>query len=861
MKKNLSTKYDFKEVELNKYDFWLKKGYFKSGVNLNKEPFTIVIPPPNVTGKLHLGHAWDNTIQDIIIRRKRMQGFDALYLPGMDHAGIATQARIDEKLRNEGINRYELGREKYLEKAWEWKEEYASHIKDQWKALGLSLDYDKERFTLDDKANDAVNEVFISLYKKGYIYRGLRIINWDVEAKTALSNIEVIHEETKGHLYYFKYPFTNNPNEGLVVATTRPETMFADQALMVHPDDKRYQKYIGKEVYIPGTKTKIKIIKDDYVDMDFGTGVVKVTPAHDPNDYEVGIRHNLEMPLCMNEDGLMNELSNQYKGLDRFTCRKQLVKDLKELNLVVKIEDHLHNVGFSERTGVMVEPRLSLQWFVEMKKLTENTINTNDVEFIPKRFHKTLMHWLNNIEDWTISRQLWWGHRIPAWYKDDQVLVQIKSPGKDWVQDEDVLDTWFSSALWPFSTLNWPNTNDPLFKRYYPTNLLVTGYDIIFFWVARMMIMATEFTEKDPFKEVLLHGLIRDSKGRKMSKSLNNGIDPMDVIAEYGIDALRYFIVSNSAPGLDTRYDELKVKSSWNFINKLWNITRFILLNIEDINLEIDESKLNHFDKWILTRLKEVIDEANNYYDKYELNEVSLILHNFIWDEFASYYVEISKISLNNDDSNNTKAVLLYVLTNILKLMHPFIPFVTEELFQKISNEPSIMVSNWPESTYRFTDKTNFFGEFKDVLVKTRNIRAEYNIPNNKPLELTLEISNDSLSNKFKTYEDYLIKLTNLSTLNIINKNTNQNLLLITGKNVNLYLKKDELIDKEKEIKILNAQKINLTNEIKRSKQMLSNENFLKKAPKEKVLQEKEKYESYLKQYEDVLNKLKTYDK
>ncbi|MFA5692497.1 MAG: valine--tRNA ligase, partial [Acholeplasmataceae bacterium] len=705
------------------------------------------------------------------------------------------------------------------------------------------------------------NEVFISLYKKGYIYRGLRIINWDVEAKTALSNIEVIHEETKGHLYYFKYPFTNNPNEGLVVATTRPETMFADQALMVHPDDKRYQKYIGKEVYIPGTKTKIKIIKDDYVDMDFGTGVVKVTPAHDPNDYEVGIRHNLEMPLCMNEDGLMNELSNQYKGLDRFTCRKQLVKDLKELNLVVKIEDHLHNVGFSERTGVMVEPRLSLQWFVEMKKLTENTINTNDVEFIPKRFHKTLMHWLNNIEDWTISRQLWWGHRIPAWYKDDQVLVQIKSPGKDWVQDEDVLDTWFSSALWPFSTLNWPNTNDPLFKRYYPTNLLVTGYDIIFFWVARMMIMATEFTEKDPFKEVLLHGLIRDSKGRKMSKSLNNGIDPMDVIAEYGIDALRYFIVSNSAPGLDTRYDELKVKSSWNFINKLWNITRFILLNIEDINLEIDESKLNHFDKWILTRLKEVIDEANNYYDKYELNEVSLILHNFIWDEFASYYVEISKISLNNDDSNNTKAVLLYVLTNILKLMHPFIPFVTEELFQKISNEPSIMVSNWPESTYRFTDKTNFFGEFKDVLVKTRNIRAEYNIPNNKPLELTLEISNDSLSNKFKTYEDYLIKLTNLSTLNIINKNTNQNLLLITGKNVNLYLKKDELIDKEKEIKILNAQKINLTNEIKRSKQMLSNENFLKKAPKEKVLQEKEKYESYLKQYEDVLNKLKTYDK
>ncbi len=857
MKIELNTKYDFKEVEKGRYDFWLKNDFFTAGKDLSKEPFTIVIPPPNVTGKLHLGHAWDTAIQDIIIRRKRMQGYDALYLPGMDHAGIATQAKIDERLKSQGISRYDLGRENYLVKAWEWKNEYSQFIRTQWAALGLSLDYSKERFTLDDKLNQAVNEVFIKLYEKGYIYRGYRIINWDVEAKTALSNIEVEYEETEGKLYYFNYPFVDQDGY-LTIATTRPETMFADQALMVNPNDERYKKYVGKKVYIPGTKTIIPVIADDYVDVSFGTGVVKVTPAHDPNDYEVAKRHQLLMPLCMNEDGTMNEMAFEYEGQDRFTCRKNVTKALESLGLCAKIENYTHQVGYSERTGVIVEPRLSLQWFVSMKELSKNTVDKNKVNFVPERFKNTFENWMSNIQDWTISRQLWWGHRIPAWFRGDEVKVQLTSPGDDWIQDEDVLDTWFSSALWPFSTLGWPDTKDPLYQRYYPTNLLVTGYDIIFFWVARMMFQGQEFTQKDPFNTVLLHGLIRAEDGRKMSKSLGNGVDPMDVIDAYGLDALRYFIVSNSAPGMDTRYDVKKIESSWNFINKLWNITRFVTLNIKDSSLKINEAHLNLFDKWILTRLSETIEQADHFYERYEFNEASKVLQNFIWDDFASWYLELSKISLADAKSNeNTQAVLLYVLKDVLKLMHPFLPFVTEKLFIDIYEEQSIMVSSWPEVTYKFNESLIDFKEIEEAITKVRNLRSEYNIAPSKGLNITLQSSHKHILDLLIKEEKYLTKFLNTISLKFEASIKDADLLLLSGANVNIFVAKAELIDLKAEKESLLKQKEQLEKEIERSKGLLSNQNFISKAPKEKLDSENEKYQNYQKQYNDVVEKLK----
>jgi valyl-tRNA synthetase len=856
-KTNLSTKYDFKEVEKGRYDFWLKNDFFRAGKDQNKTPYTIVIPPPNVTGKLHLGHAWDTTLQDIIIRRKRMQGYDALYLPGMDHAGIATQAKIDERLRKQGISRHDLGREKYLERAWEWKHEYANFIKQQWAALGLSLDYSRERFTLDDKLNQAVNKVFIDLYNKGWIYRGYRIINWDCEAKTALSNIEVEYEETQGKLYYFRYPMVDGFSY-MVIATTRPETMFADQALMVHPNDERYQKFIGKKVYIPGTETIIPIIADSYVDPSFGTGVVKVTPAHDPNDFEVGKRHGLNMPLCMNEDGTMNELAGKYAGMDRFECRKAVTKDLQDINLVEKIEDYVHSVGYSERTKVMVEPRLSLQWFVKMSELAKQTLEHNKVNFVPERFVKIFENWMNNIQDWTISRQLWWGHRIPAWYYKDEVKVQVEQPGPEWKQDEDVLDTWFSSALWPFSTLGWPDINHPDYKRYYPTNVLVTGYDIIFFWVARMMFQGMEFTKQDPFKDVLIHGLIRDKDGKKMSKSAGNGVDPMDVIDTYGIDALRYFLTTNSAPGADMRYDTEKVESSWNFINKLWNITRFITLNITDSKLEINESKLTLFDKYILTRLSEVIKEADFFYDRYEFGEASRVLYNFIWDEFASWYLELSKVSLTNDETKeNTQAVLLYVLKDVLKLMHPYIPFVTEKLFLEIYDEPSIMVSSWPIQKYNFKHSIEHANIFFELITKVRNLRNEYNVAPSKPLNITLVSDSSNIRELLKTYEPYLVKFLNTKDLSIANHYDSSDAVLLTQADLNIFVEKSDLIDMVALKQSLLKQKETLEKEIERSEGLLNNPSFIAKAPEAKKQIEQAKYEDYKKQYEVILEKLK----
>ncbi|MFA5525993.1 MAG: valine--tRNA ligase [Acholeplasmataceae bacterium] len=854
----LKTKYDFKEVEEGRYDIWLKNNYFQSGKK-DRIPFTVVIPPPNVTGKLHLGHAWDNTLQDIVIRRKRMMGFDALYLPGMDHAGIATQAKVDERLKQQGISRYDLGREGFLKIAWDWKDEYSSHIRKQWKALGNSLDYSKERFTLDHNLNRAVNHVFVRLYEKGYIYRGYRIINWDVEAKTALSNIEVEHIETKGKLYYFRYPFVND-NGYLVIATTRPETMFGDVALMVHPEDNRYQAYHGKKVYIPGTKVEIPVIVDDYVDLSFGTGVVKVTPAHDPNDFEVGKRHHLEMPLCMHEDGTMNEKAFQYEGMERFLCREELLKDLKALDLIEKIEDYTNNIGYSERTGVIVEPRLSLQWFVRMDELAKMSLEKSDATFYPQRFKKVFVNWMTDIQDWCISRQLWWGHRIPAWYKGDEVLVQIDSPGEGWIQDEDVLDTWFSSALWPFSTLGWPDISED-YMRYYPTDVMITGYDIIFFWVARMIFQGLEFTGIDPFKDVLIHGLIRDSEGRKMSKSLGNGVDPMDVIATYGVDALRYFLATNSAPGADLRYEEEKVESSWNFINKLWNITRFITMNLDDLHVNMDEEKLSMIDRYIISRLHQVIEEADYNYDKYEFGEASRALYNFIWDEFASWYLECAKLSLNDADTRqNTQAVLLYVLKAVLKMMHPFIPFVTEKLFLEISDEPSIMISSWPKASWIDLEAIEQFKEVMDAITRVRNLRSESDVAPSKPLDIHLVIENQKLLASYQPLRPYFEKFMCTGELIIESSlSSKDETILLVGKDMMTYIKKKDIIDPKKEQEALVKQKDMLEKELKRSETILNNPNFVQKAPKEKLDLEKEKYQSYQKQYDSVIKKLKDY--
>ncbi|MDI6451945.1 valine--tRNA ligase [Peloplasma aerotolerans] len=854
---NLKTKYDFKEVEEGRYQIWLKNNYFKTG-DKSKKPFTVVIPPPNVTGKLHLGHAWDNTLQDIIIRRKRMMGYDALYLPGKDHAGIATQAKVDERLRAQGISRYDLGREGFLKQAWAWKDEYANHINDQWAALGNSLDYSKERFTLDDDLNKAVNHVFLKMYEKGYIYRGHRIINWDVEAKTALSNIEVEHEETQGKLYYFRYPFVDGSGF-LVIATTRPETMFADQALMIHPEDQRYAQMIAKKVYIPGTKREIPVILDSYVDMSFGTGVVKVTPAHDANDFEVAKRHRLAMPLCMHEDGTMNELAHQYEGLDRFECRHQLVQDLTVMNLVDKIEDYTNNLGYSERTGVVVEPRLSLQWFVKMDQIAKEALEKSKSKFIPSRFKKIFANWMTDTQDWCISRQLWWGHRIPAWYKGDQVKVQIESPGEGWLQDDDVLDTWFSSALWPFSTLGWPKETED-FKRYYPTDVMVTGYDIIFFWVARMIFQGLEFTGKDPFDKVLIHGLIRDKEGRKMSKSLGNGVDPMDVIAEYGVDALRYFLTTNSAPGADLRYEEEKVESSWNFINKLWNITRFITMNIDDIHVKMEDDLALH-DRWILSRLSEVITEADYNYEKFEFGEASRTLYNFIWEEFANWYVEFAKLSLQNEKTRkNTQAILLYVLKAVLKMMHPFIPFVTDKLFLEISDEPSIMISDWPKAGLLDKASIEYFKELMDTIVKVRNLRSENNVVPSKPLDIHLVIEDPKYFEILSEEGEYFKKFLNAEHLVIEKELSSQKeTILLVGSKVLTYVDKSGIIDPEKEKEALLKQKVTLENEIKRSEALLSNQAFISKALKQKLDLEKEKFKDYQKQYEIVVEKLKSY--
>lgn len=855
--KNLSPKYDHKAVEEGKYDFWLKGGFFEAG-DTSKQPFTIVIPPPNVTGKLHLGHAWDTSIQDMIIRRKRMQGYDALWIPGMDHAGIATQAKVDKRLKDQGISRYDIGREKFLEQAWAWKEEYASIIRKQWAALGLSLDYTKERFTLDEGLNKAVNYVFISLYNKGYIYQGERIINWDCQAKTALSNIEVIHQDDEGAFYYFKYPFVDASGY-VMIATTRPETMFADQAIMVNPKDERFKDIVGKEVYIPGTEIKIPVITDEYVDMEFGTGCVKCTPAHDPNDYEVGRRHNLAMPLCMNDDGTMNEMAGKYQGMDRFACREALINDLKEIGLFDHFEKIVHSVGHSERTGVVVEPRLSKQWFVKMDVLARQVLENKEYEFVPERFNGTLKNWLTNIQDWCISRQLWWGHRIPAWYKNGETKVCEKCPGEGWVQDEDVLDTWFSSALWPFSTMGWPE-NTEMLKRYYPTDVLVTGYDIIFFWVSRMLFEGIEFTGHAPFKQILIHGLIRDPQGRKMSKSLGNGVDPFDVVEKYGCDSLRYFLNTNSSPGLDLRYDETKIESSWNYLNKVWNISRYVMMNIEGYHeVDLKHAKLNLASRWILARLNQVIKEVDYNFDKYEFGEGNKALYNFVWNDFASWYVEISKVDLQSDDAENkniTQNVLVYVLMQIIKMLHPIVPFITEEIYQTLPHkEESITISSWPTVEEAFNDEEaiNSLNIVMEIISAVRNERAKASKAPSAKINIRLEAKSQEVCDILNSAKPYLLKFTNPNELVITTDKANlENQVVVVLNDLTIYIPTNDLVDIEEVIKKLEGELKKLEGELLRSNNMLNNPNFVNKAPEAKIQAERDKKAMYEEKYNEV---------
>jgi len=869
--KDLSTKYDFKSVEEGKYKTWVEKGYFTAG-DISKTPYCIVIPPPNITGKLHVGHVLDTTLQDIIIRRKRMQGFDALYLPGMDHASIATQAKVEAELRQKGISRYDLGREKFLECCWDWKNKYGGIIRTQWEKVGISVDYTRERFTLDEGLNKAVNTIFVKMYNEGLIYRGEKIINWDIQSRTALSNIEVEYKDIEGAFYHFVYPFVDEEG-GLQIATTRPETMFADQALMVHPDDERYQKYIGKKVRIPGTDTIIPVISDEYVEMEFGTGVVKVTPAHDPNDFEVGNRHNLERPICMTEDGRMNEMAGKYQGMDRFECRKAVVKDLEEAGYCVKIEKMVHSVGHSERTGVIVEPRLSKQWFVKMKPLADMLIEfqktENKVNFVPARFENTLLQWMYNIQDWCISRQLWWGHQIPAWYKTDengeeQVYVGMEAPKEEgWRRDEDALDTWFSSGLWPFSTLGWPNETSDL-ARYFPTDTLVTGYDIIPFWVARMMFTSEYTLNKTPFKYCLIHGLIRDELGRKVSKSLGNGIDILEAFEKYGVDSMRYFLTTSSTPGQDMRYSTEKIEASWNYINKIWNISRFIGLNFENFNYQneaINKDLLTNVDKWILYRLNETIRIADYNFEKFEFGEASKAIYKFTWSDFASWYLEMTKVTLNGDNQElkiNTCAVLKHCLTAILKLLHPFMPFFTEEIYQ-MYNDSSIVISDWPLALEEYDFKESNIQEILfDVITAVRNIRASKNVPNSKKIDLLLQAQSKEVEEFLNNSKDYLLRFTNFDNLTITTNEVDKKKSMVEiFTDVTVVIPLDALVDVNEEIKKLEETKKKLLSEIARCKGMLANPNFTNKAPKEKVQAEVDKLANYEKQFAEVEKSIK----
>lgn len=869
MEKNLAQKYNHKAVEEGKYNRWIEKGYFTAG-DKSKDPFTIVIPPPNVTGILHIGHAWDNTLQDIIARYKRMQGYDMLFLPGMDHAGIATQAKVDARLKSEGISRYDLGREKFLERAWEWKAEYAKTIRTQWGKLGNSLDYSRERFTMDDGFNDAVRHVFVKLYNEGLIYRGWRIINWDPEARTALSNIEVYYQDDPGKMYHFKY-VVKETGEEFVVATTRPETMFGDVCVVVNPSDEKLNHLIGKHTTNPANGQELPIIGDDYVEIGFGTGAMKCTPAHDPNDFAIAERHHLEKPICMNPDGTMNELCGKYEGMDRYVAREALVKQIETDGNLVKIEEMTHNVAHSERTHCVVEQYLSQQWFVKMKPLAEDVLKyqadeETKINFYPERFEKTFNGWLENIEDWCISRQLWWGHRIPAWYNTvtGETYVGETDPEDttNWVQDEDVLDTWFSSALWPFATLGWPEETEDL-ARYYPTNTMVTGYDIIFFWVARMAFQARHFTKNRPFKDVLIHGLLRDAQGRKMSKSLGNGIDPMKVIEEYGIDALRFFLTTNSTPGQDMRYIPEKVEAAGNFINKIWNASRFVFMNLpEGMKAEdVDLTHLSLADAWIINRLNETITHVTENMEKYEFALVGNELYSFVWDDFCSWYVEMSKTALNGTDEVAKRAAqsTLYVcLKAIVGLLQPFMPFVTEEIYDLLPGaKESINLESWPTMIENVTacDLTAMARAIS-AIQKIREVKIVNDLKPSTLIHIALKDLDGNTIKADEAMSAIIMKLAKAEWQDTLEGD----LTVEAIQGGSLYIPSSELSNPEEEIKKLEAEIERLKSEIARSTGILSNQGFIAKAPTAKIENEKQKLEAYQKQYaviEERLNVLK----
>ncbi|WP_424527000.1 valine--tRNA ligase [Spiroplasma endosymbiont of Glossina fuscipes fuscipes] len=881
MARELNKKYDHNLVEKGKYQFWKDAGYFTADVKSNKPSFSIVIPPPNVTGKLHLGHAWDTTLQDLIIRYKKLMGFDTLYLPGMDHAGIATQAKVEERLRiTNNVLRHDLGREKFIEQVWEWKEEYAEVIREQWSKLGLALDYSREQFTLNDNLSAAVQKVFIDLYQKGLIYRGKRIISWDPVQKTALSNIEVLYQEQQGKMYYFKYFLENSTSEYLTIATTRPETMFADQCVVVNPNDERYRQYWNKKVINPANGELIPVLCDDYVDQEFGTGAMKCTPAHDANDFEIALRHNLAMPICMNTDGTMNEMAGKYVNQDRFVARQNLVVALTKQNLVVEIKEHLHQVGFSERSGAIVEPYLSDQWFVKMdyfaKKIIKFQETNNQIKFYPPRFNTALINWMEKIQDWCISRQLWWGHQIPAWYmKNDPTKIHVGLTPPDntnnWLQDEDVLDTWFSSALWPMTTLGW-TWDETLFQRYFPTSVLVTGYDIIFFWVSRMMFDALEFTNKKPFNDVLIHGLIRDEEGRKMSKSLGNGINPMDVINDYGADALRYFLVTNSAPGQDLRYSQEKINGAWNFINKLWNAARYLEMNLSSdfkplINFDQEIRKLlikhqeNAIDQWILTELTKTINKVKVNMERYEFVLVGKDLYDFVWNKFCSWYIELTKVNLQSDNQTiraTTMQTLFYVLKQILVMSHPFIPFVTEEIYQKLNLKASIMVEAYPTTNFNYD--VEYLNLVTEIIAAIRELRSNYQIKKYQLIEIWLDLGTDKTkinATIIPLINDFIVKMVNSEIKGILKeKDDQQTYVTIPLTNMILEVVANDIIYLTTEQTKMTVELKRLEQELIRSKNLLHNQDFLTKASSAKIQIEQEKYAKYLEQYEQVKEKV-----
>ncbi|MEG1716396.1 MAG: valine--tRNA ligase [Lachnospiraceae bacterium] len=879
MAKELEKTYDPKAIEEKQYKKWCEKNYFHAKIDKNKKPFTIVMPPPNITGKLHMGHALDNTIQDILIRFKRMQGFEALWIPGTDHAAISTEVKVTNQLKADGIDKKELGREGFLKRTWEWKEEYGGAIKEQLKKIGVSCDWERERFTMDEGCSKAVEEVFIKLYEAGYIYKGSRIINWCPVCKTSLSDAEVEHEEQAGHFWHIKYPIVGT-DRFLEIATTRPETMLGDTAIAVHPDDERYADIVGKTALLPLMNREIPIVADYYVDKEFGTGAVKITPAHDPNDFEIGKRHNLAEINMLNDDATVNENGGKYAGLERYEARKVIIKDLEEQGFLVKIENHTHNVGTHDRCGTTVEPLIKQQWFVKMEELAKPAIEAlkkEELKFVPERFDKIYLHWLENIRDWCISRQIWWGHRIPAYYCDTcgEFVVSNEIPTKcphcgdtHFTQDEDTLDTWFSSALWPFSTLSWPEQTEDL-EYFYPTDVLVTGYDIIFFWVIRMVFSGYVHTGKSPFNTVLIHGLIRDPQGRKMSKSLGNGIDPLEIIDRYGADALRLTLVTGNAPGNDMRFYEERVEASRNFANKVWNASRFIMMNMEGKTLQVPaDVQLKPEDRWIISKVNTLAKDVTENMDKYELGIAVQKVYDFIWDEFCDWYIEISKYriyhaEIDADSADHALWTMKTVLGQALKLLHPFMPFVTEEIYQAlVPEEESLMISNWPvyKEEWEFPAMELIVNRLKEAVRGVRNIRAEMNVPHNKKIKVYMVSNERGVCEGFEYFENSGKMLVGAGEIYIQSDKTGipEDAVSLVISDAVVYIPLEDLVDKEQEIKRLTKEQERLVKEIARADGMLHNEKFVSKAPEAKIKEEQDKLEKYSQMMQQVKERLES---